>query len=156
MRQTETSRVIDLKSQNLANVDWLIEFRQTASPVMKFSWSRSSTVRRSIAEGTNSKPVLEQRMARDGERLWHMQRLGHGCPLHTAASNSKDNHSLSILLHLKQGNWNTQRNEAWIQVDTRRALVNTGRRAEETTLGESLTYWDLWPVSKMMQCLPIY
>lgn len=68
-------------------------------PVMKFSWSRSSTVRRSMAAGTNSKPVLEQSIASDGERLWHIQRFGHGCPLHAAASNSKGNHSRSIILH---------------------------------------------------------
>lgn len=67
------------------------------SPVIKFSWSRNSTVRRSMAAGTKSKPVLEQRMASDGDKLWHMQRFGHGCPLHAAASNSRENHSRSIV-----------------------------------------------------------
>ena len=76
---------------------------------MKFSWSRSSTVRRSMAAGTKSKPVLEQRIASDGERLWHMQRFGHCCPRHAAASNSKDNHSRSIILDGERGNWKTVR-----------------------------------------------
>lgn len=60
-----------------------------------------------MVPGTNSKPVLEQRMASDGERLWHMQRFGHGCPLHAAASNSKENHNCSIILHREPGNWKT-------------------------------------------------
>lgn len=64
-----------------------------------------------MAAGTNSKPVLEQRIASDGERLWHMQRFGHGCPLHAAASNSKDNHSRSIILYWKQVNWKTGRRQ---------------------------------------------
>lgn len=81
------------------------------SPVMKFSWRRSSTVLRSMAAGTKSKPVLEQRMASDGERLWHMQRFGHGCPLHADASNSRENHSRSIILHWEQDNWGKRANE---------------------------------------------
>lgn len=72
---------------------------------MKFSWRRSSTVLRSMAVGTKSKPVLEQRMASDGERLWHIQRFGHDCPLHAAASNSRENHSRSIILYWEQDNW---------------------------------------------------
>lgn len=64
-----------------------------------------------MAAGTKSKPVLEQRMARDGERLWHIQRFGHGCALHAAASNSRENHSRSIILHWEQDNWGEKRRE---------------------------------------------
>lgn len=64
-----------------------------------------------MAAGTKSKPVLEQRIASDGERLWHIQRFGHGCPLQAAASNSKENHSRSIILHRELGNWKTERKE---------------------------------------------
>lgn len=58
-----------------------------------------------MAAGTKSKPVLEQRMASDGERLWHIQRFGHGCALHAVASNSRENHSRSIILHWERDNW---------------------------------------------------
>ncbi|TNN34233.1 hypothetical protein EYF80_055606 [Liparis tanakae] len=71
----------------------------------------NSTVRRSMAAGINSKPVLEQRMASDGERLWHMQRLGHGWPRHAAASSSRENHSRSMMLHRERGNWKTEGEE---------------------------------------------
>lgn len=120
------------------------------SPVMKFSWSRSSTVRRSIATGTNSKPVLEQRMARDGERLWHMQRFGQGCPLHTATSSSKDNHSRSIILHMERGNWRekTKRNEQWVQ----RHHSIQGNCQEASHQSVSLNSRQTWSVTKTTHC----
>lgn len=65
-----------------------------------------------MAAGTKSKPVLEQRMASDGERLWHMQRFGHGCALHAVASSSRESHSRSIILHwMEQDNWGQKKEE---------------------------------------------
>lgn len=82
--------------------------------VIKFSVSRSSTVRRSMTVGTKSRPVLAQRMASEGDRFWHMQRLGHSCPLVETASINKEKISRSIL---PRAFWETarQRREALVR-----------------------------------------